>query len=176
MNYSEEIVIGKVLSPKGIKGEVKVLPLTYSIERFHEVKGVSIIIRGEKKKRLNIEYAKPYKKNIVIIKFSEISDRTSAEALRGAELKIPLEESPPPPEGSYYYYQIIGMEVITDEGRVIGKVEEIWETGANDVYIVRDREREYLIPAVEEFIREIDIDRKRMTITPVEGLLEIYEE
>jgi|Deesub1362B_J571_1020462.scaffolds.fasta_scaffold00298_5 16S rRNA processing protein RimM len=174
MKYSEEIVIGKVLGPKGIKGEVKVLPLTYSIERFHEVKGVSIIIRGEKR-RLNIEYVKPYKKNLILIKFSEISDRTTAERLRGVELKIPIEESPPPPEGSYYYYQIIGIEVVTDEGRVIGKVEEIWETGANDIYIVRDREKEYLIPAVEEFIREIDIDQNRMTITPVEGLLEIYE-
>ncbi len=174
MKYSEEIVIGKVLGPKGIKGEVKVLPLTYSIERFHEVKGVSIIIRGEKR-RLSIEYVKPYKKNLILIKFGEVSDRTTAERLRGVELKIPIEESPPPPEGSYYYYQIIGMEVVTDEGRVIGKVEEIWETGANDVYIVRDGEKEYLIPAVEEFIREIDINRNRMTITPLEGLLEIYE-
>ncbi len=168
----QEVVIGRILGPKGIRGEVKVLPLTFSIKRFEQVRRVYTELKGQRAS-LPIEYVKPYRE-MVLLKFSGIDDRTTAESLRGKDLKIPIEESPPPPEGSYYHYQIIGLRVYTVEGRYIGRVEEIIETGANDVLVVRN-EIEYLVPAVDKFIKEIDLDSGRLIVDPVEGLLEVYE-
>ncbi len=163
------VVIGKILTSWGIKGEVKVLPLTFSIDRFGEVSAV-IIKRDNLEELLHIEHYRPHGRT-VIIKFSEVSTPEEAEKLKGLEMKIPQSESPPLPEGEYYYYQIIGLKVYTDRGDYIGRIKEIIEAGANDVYVI-EGEKEYMVPAVEEFIKEVDIKAGKMVIQPIEGLLE----
>jgi len=85
---------------------------------------------------------------------------------------VPEEESPPLPEDVYYYYQIIGLKVFTVDGVYIGGVSDIIETGSNDVYVVRDEEKEYLIPAIRDVIKDIDIGNRRIIISPEAGLLE----
>jgi len=167
---SERILIGKIIGPRGVKGEVKVAPLTFSLKRFKEIKEVLIELHGESKV-LQIEYSK-LQNNIVILKFKGLSSISEVESLKGAKLKISQQESPSLPEDTYYYYQIIGMEVFTENNReYIGKIKEILETGANDVYIVKHKDKEYLIPAVKEFIKKIDIEKKEMVIKPIKGLL-----
>ena len=75
-------------------------------------------------------------------------------------------------EGEYYWFQLIGMDVHTDRGQYLGTLENVFNTGSNDIYVVQREEREWLIPALKEIIREVDIDKKQMIICPMEGLLD----
>lgn len=107
-------------------------------------------------------------KGTVTVKLEGVSTHQAAEKLRGAVLCIRPEDSPPLPEGEYYQHQIIGLEVVTTDGRLLGEIEEIIRTGANDVYVAG----RYMIPAIPQVIREIDLTGKRMIIEPMPGMLE----
>jgi len=170
----KEVVIGVIKSPKGLYGEVKVIPYVATLQRFDTVSSLILELPTGRRIKVTQQYWYPYQKGIVV-KFKEIHDRTQAETLKGAEMKVPVESSPKLPDGEYYYYQLIGLRVETIEGRYIGVLEEIIETGANDIYIVRGPKGEYLIPAVEKFIAQIDLKAGLMIIDPIEGLLEVYE-
>lgn len=164
-----DIVVGRILSPWGVKGEVKVLPLTYSADRFFELSEVTIRV-DELERRLTIENCRIQGK-FVILKFSEINSPEEASRYKGLEILITEEESPPLPDGLYYHYQIIGLHVYTTEKRYLGVIDSIIETGGIDVYVIKD-DREYMIPATEEVIKEIDLEKKVMIIEPMEGLLQ----
>lgn len=171
----KEVVIGVITGVKGIKGEVKVTPLVAFLERFDTVGPVILELPSGRRLKASIQYWYQYKGG-VIIKFQEIGDRSLAEELKGAEIKVSAETSPELPEGHFYYYQLIGLRVETLEGRFVGLLEDIMETGAYDIYVVRSPEgTEYLIPAVEKFIKQVDLENNIMKIDPVEGILEIYE-
>ncbi|RMG73627.1 MAG: 16S rRNA processing protein RimM [Nitrospirae bacterium] len=163
------VVIGKILSSWGIKGEAKVLPLTFSNERFAEIESV-YFYEGQDFKRLTIEHFRVSGK-YVILKFRELSTPEEVTRLKGKELFIEKEKSPPLPEGVYYHYQILGLKVYTEQGLYLGEITNIIETGSNDVYVVTG-EREVLIPAIDEVVKEIDLKKKRMTIHPMKGLLD----
>ncbi len=167
---SSLVSIGRIVKSRGVKGEFIVLPLTFSLERFDDVSRVCIKLDDEIRE-FTIEYSKPYGRTI-IMKLREINSPEDAAALRGGHLVVPEEESPPLPDGVYYYYQIIGLKVFTVDGVYIGRVTDIIETGSNDVYVVRDEGKEYLIPAIRDVIREIDIRNKKIIISPEAGLLE----
>ncbi|HEC98549.1 MAG TPA: 16S rRNA processing protein RimM [Nitrospirae bacterium] len=167
---SSLVSIGRIVKSRGVKGEFIVLPLTFSPERFDDVSRVHIKLDDEIKE-FTLEYSKPYGRTI-IMKLLEINSPEEATSLRGGQLMVPEEESPPLPEDVYYYYQIIGLKVFTVDGVYIGGVSDIIETGSNDVYVVRDEEKEYLIPAIRDVIKDIDIGNRRIIISPEAGLLE----
>jgi 16S rRNA processing protein RimM len=95
-----------------------------------------------------------------------------AEKLIGSSVLVKRKNLPPPEEGEYYWFEIIGMDVVTDEGRPLGRVEKILPTGSNDVYLVQGSGGEWLIPAIEEVIVRVDKNKGQMVIHPIEGLLE----
>ncbi len=167
---SSLVSIGRIVKSRGVKGEFIVLPLTFSLERFDDVSRVYIRL-GDETREFTLEYSKPYGRTI-IMKLLEINSPEDARRLQGRDLMVPEEESPPLPEGVYYYYQIIGLKVFTVDGEYIGRVTDIIETGSNDVYVVRDGDKEYLIPAVRDVIRDIDLQNRRIIISPEAGLLE----
>lgn len=122
--------------------------------------------------------AKPYPvegirfhQGTAIVKLAGCDDRNAAEALRGLLVHIPLENAVPLEEGEYYYFQVVGVEVFTDQGERLGRVVDVLETKANDVYVVHGPRGEILIPAVEEIVRELDLTARRMIIVPIPGLL-----
>ncbi len=169
------ITIGRILGPHGLRGDVKILPLTYSIKRFLEIERVFLDMPG-KMRLLHIQTVLFHGERVVL-RFREITGREEASLLRGKEILIPVEESPPPAEGEYYHYQIIGLEVFTEEGTPVGKVTGIIETGGNDVYVVKPardlaRDKEILIPAISDVIEDIDLGEGKMVIKLMEGLLE----
>ncbi len=164
------VVVGKILSSWGVRGEAKVLPLTYSNDRFDELEQVYISEAGGYR-TLTIENYRVAGRYI-IIKFREVSTREDVKKIQGRELLIREEQSPPLPEGVYYHYQIIGLDVFTEEGECIGRITNIIETGSNDVYVV-EGEKEILIPAIDEVIKEIDVNGKKMIIHLIEGLLDL---
>lgn len=162
------LAVGRIAAPHGVRGEVIVEIHTDFPQRF--VPDARFFV-GERKLAMTVERVRPFKHRL-LIKFREISDRTGAERLRGAWIHVPIEEAWPLEEGEYYEYQIIGLEVWTEEGEYLGEVDHIIYTGANDVYVVQGPRGEVLLPAIDEVIREIDLEGGRMTVHLLPGLLE----
>ncbi len=175
MNSKELFTIGQVVAPHGVRGELRVLPLTDFPERFIKTKHV-YVCKDEKVQLRSVLQSRLHK-NIVILKLDECETVEDAELLRGAKLKVNEAELVPLPPGHYYVHQICGLSVYTLEGERIGIVSDILETGANDVYVVSpDTEisspRQILIPALKEVIKEIDLQGGKILIDPIPGLLE----
>jgi len=175
---SEKLIcIGKILSPHGVKGELKVLPYTDFPERYRYLKRIRIQKTTEGKESIRIfdvEGIRP-QKDIWLLKLNDINTREIAQELRGKYLYILSEERMPLPEDTYYYDQIIGLNVYTVEGIYLGKVKDILPTGGQDTYLVIDEinNKQYLIPAVKSFLPEINLTEGRMTVDPPEGLLDL---
>ncbi|GER94202.1 16S rRNA processing protein RimM [hot springs metagenome] len=164
------VVIGRVMREWGLKGEMIVQPLTFDPERFLKLKDVFVQIQDiiEHKK---LKSVKPYRNNI-LISIEECNTPEDVRRYRGALIKIKESESPKLPEGVYYHYQIVGLSVYTVDGNYLGKITSIFATGSNDVYIVNNDDREYLIPAIKDVIREIDLEARKMIVK----LMEVVEE
>lgn len=111
-----------------------------------------------------------------VVRFEGVADRTAAQALRDAALFIPADRLAPLPQGEYYSYQILGCEVVTEEGRHLGRVVRIFPAGGTDVYEVRPKgegqAREILIPATDEVILSVDTAARQIVIRPLEGMLD----
>ena len=108
----------------------------------------------------------------LIISFEGISNRAEAALLRKAVIEVQGNDLPALPENKFYHRQILGLVVVTSEGKKIGQITEIIETGSNDVYVVKGSEKEYLIPAIKDVISCIDLSSGTITITPMKGLLD----
>ena len=168
-----DLRVGVIIKPHGIKGEVKVYPTTDSPLRFNEITHVNIIQQGRTIGDVKVAGVKFFK-DIVILKLKGYNDINEVEALKGAELYIPREEGAELEDGEYYIADIIGMEVLTDDGARLGTVKDVMETGANDVYVVeREGGKELLLPAIKQCILDTDIDKNVMTVHLMDGLLEL---
>ncbi|HEY84472.1 MAG TPA: 16S rRNA processing protein RimM [Chloroflexi bacterium] len=162
------LVIGKIIKPHGIKGEVSVKVLTDFSERFDELEYISL---GDDNSQAEYTVkATRWHKERVLMTFAEIPDRAAAETLRGLYLKIPIEEAMPLEPGAYYHYQLINLNVVTDTGEHLGRIAEIIETGANDVYVVQGEKGEILLPVIKEVILSIDLEARLVTAHLLEGL------
>ena len=165
------ITIGIITKSQGNKGEVRVLPLTDFPERF-EILDKVFLVKTNRKIEKEIESLR-FHKGFVIIKFTDINDINSAEEIRDFEIRIPEEEILPLKENEYYINQLIGFEVMTVEGKLLGNVSDILITGGVDVLVVNGEEKEYMIPAALELITEVNEREKRITVKPIPGLLEL---
>ncbi len=165
------LTIGKIVCAHGLKGEVKILSLTDYPARFRA--GLSIctypLLPGIDE--LKIESVKGTSKNI-LIKLKGVDTREDAEKLKGLLVQIPIEKDTPLPEGTYWQHEIIGLKVITVDGKLIGYVTDIMRTGNNDIYVVALKEKEYLIPAIKDIVKKIDLKNGLMLINVMDGLLE----
>ena len=161
------LIIGEVLRPQGVKGEVRVRVLTDFPERFRTLKRVYL---GQALRSATVEGVR-FHQGCALLKLAGYNDRTAAESLRGVLVQIPVEEAMPLEEGEYYFYQIVGLAVQTTAGEYLGRVREILVTGANDVYLVRGPRGEILLPAIDEVIREVDLEAGRLIVTLPEGLI-----
>jgi 16S rRNA processing protein RimM len=120
-----------------------------------------------------IQNVRPYKGDMVLLKFSDINDATTAETLRNHDIFISLDQLAQLPPDSYYQHDILGLHVATLSGRDIGVIVDIMVTGSNDVYIVESpQKKQFLIPAIKEVIKQIDLIRHMMYIDPLDGLLD----
>jgi 16S rRNA processing protein RimM len=111
----------------------------------------------------------------ILLRLQGIDSRERAETLVGREVQGEAQRFPELPPGEFYWFQVLGLPVVhAKDGTVLGRLEEIWPTGAHDVYVVRQGEREVLLPAVEDVIQEIDLKEGCLKVWPPEGLLELY--
>jgi 16S rRNA processing protein RimM len=162
----EFLVVGRILAPWGIKGEVKVEVTTDFPERFAPHNLVYLNARP-----FEIENCRPHKQ-FLVLKLAAIDSVEAAEKLRDGELTIPRVELPELPEGQYYTFQLIGLEVVTTKGKLLGRVTDIMTTAGNDVYIVESKRGEILIPAIEDVVKSIDLKKGAIIIEAIEGLLD----
>lgn len=163
---SEFLAVGRVVAPWGIRGELKVDVLTDFPERFAPRNKVYIDGCA-----VTIEWSR-YHEGRAIVKLSGIDHVEAAERLRGQYLEIRHADAHPLPEGQYYQFQLIGLEVWTTKGELLGSVTDILPTGSNDVYVVHSDDRELLIPAIEDVVKSVDLEKGRMVIEVIDGLLE----
>jgi len=154
------VAVGWIAAPWGVRGDLKVQPLTDFPERFQ--RGAALWVRG---RRIEVQRSR-WSRGFVYLGLSGIDSRSAAEELRGTLLEVPESDLTPLPEGQYYRFQVIGLEVRTPEGRSLGRVAEILSTGSNDVYVVRGGPRELLVPAIEDVVKEVDIEGGRLVVEP----------
>lgn len=165
----EYFEVGQIVNTFGIKGQLKVKPFTDDMKRFEELKTVYICKKNEMKK-VEIEDVK-YNKQCVLLKVKGIEDLTEAEKYKGLFLKIDRKDAKKLPKDTYFVADILGLEVYTDEGELLGKVDDIFPTGANDVYVVKDElGKQILLPSIPEVLKEIDLEKGKVIVHLIEGL------
>lgn len=162
------LVVGKVLRPHGIRGELRMDIMTDYPERL--VPGRMVYL-GEEHRPFEIEAVRKHQ-GLLLLKLKQCNDRTMAESFYNAFVYVRLTDAVPLEEGEYYHFQLIGMRVETESGEYLGEITEVLDAqGANDVYVVQGPRGEILIPGIQDVVRVLDVAARRMVIVPVPGLL-----
>jgi len=163
----DKVRLGQITAPVGIKGEVRVFPYTDRESRFFDVKKVYV---GEGDKQYNIEKVR-VDKGMVVVKFKEVSDRNTSETLRGVNLYVDKSDYVLD-DDSYFLDDLIGCMVVSDYKENLGVLTKVIQNTAQDVYeVTKDDGSSFLVPAVKEFIVDVDIDNKLVVIHVIEGLI-----
>ena len=163
--------IGKVAGTHGLKGTLRVFPTTEDPSRFELLKEFIIENKG-KQETFHIEKI-AYHKKFVLVTVKELKDINEAELYKGAGIWIPEEQALPLEENEYYMRDLYGLAVVTEEGEELGALADIYETGANDVYAIRQEgKKDLLIPAIQQCIVSVDIKNRIMVVRLLEGLRE----
>jgi 16S rRNA processing protein RimM len=159
----DRLTIGRIVSPHGIRGEFRMYIYTHFPERIPELPYIFI---GESDEPRKLSRARQ-KDNTMIMRVEGITSREQADELRGQIIQVDRENAAPLEEGEYYHFEIIGLTAVTESGETLGKIADIIETGANDVYVIKDDEgNETLIPALYDSVPEIDLEAGKMVVRP----------
>ena len=161
--------VGQIVNTQGLKGEVKVYTYTDDINRFDELE--SFYLGKDKENQFDVERVR-YKGNMVIMKIKGIDSVESAEKLRNKFMYVSREESRELEEGEFFIADMIGIEVYTVENEFVGTLAEVLQYSANDVYVIKNEEKEYLIPAMVKFVPTIDMENRKMIIDPIKGMID----
>jgi len=175
----EYLIIGEIVGSFGVRGEVKLDMMSDHPERYARLKRVYIGggPSGAKDRReVEVQSARLHTaKRQALIKLAGITTPEEADKLRGLLMQVPVSEAWPLEEGAYYEFQIVGLSVRTTDGRELGTVRSILYISSNDVYTVKadaPTAKEYLIPAIKDVVKEINLEGGYIVIEPLEGLLE----
>ena len=163
--------VGVISSTHGVRGEVKVYPTTDDANRFKKLKKV-VLDTGREYIDLEISGVKFFK-NQVILKFKGIDNINDIEKYKGKDLLVHREDAVALEENENYVADLIDLKVVTDDGKVLGYLTEVMETGANDVYVVETEDgQELLLPAIRDCILDVDLDEEVMTVHILPGLFD----
>ncbi len=163
--------IGQIVNTFGIKGQVKIVPFTDDITRFDELKEIYVEKKNELK-LFQIEQVN-YKKNMVILKLKGIETVEEAEKLRNCYLKIDRKDAKKLPKDTYFIVDLLGLDVYTDEGKLLGKVDDIYNAGSSDIYVVKDElGKQILLPAIKDVLKEVDLENKKIIVHLIKGLVD----
>ncbi len=171
MNQSTEprfLLIGQVTKPHGVRGEVRVLPHTDVLERFTWLE--MVYVDEDNPRPIKVESARVHK-SFALLKLAGYHNRQEAESLRGEQLFVPEEEAIPLEEDEYFLYQLEGLQVFTESGQLLGLINEVLETKANNVFVVQGEKGEILLPDIPEVIQEIDFGNGRVQVHLMPGLI-----
>ena len=155
---SKKYEIGKIVNTFGIKGEIKIYPY---VDYIMDLKFFYV-----DDNKMEIEKCRT-QKNLVIVKIKGIDDINVVEKLKGKIASVYEEDLPSLPEGTYYIKDLIGLDVITEDGRELGKLDDVIQTGANDVYNVNG----ILLPVIDEVVKKIDLENHKIVVHLIDGLI-----
>ncbi len=162
--------IGQIVNSYGIKGFLKVVPFTDDVHRYDDLKTI-YIEKNKKITQMEIEEVK-YHKNLVLIKLKGIDDINDTLEYKNCYIKIDRKDAVKLPDDTYFIVDLIGLEVVTEEGLLLGTLIDVFPTGSNDVYVVKDElGKQTLLPAIGEVIKDVDIENKKMIVHLLEGLI-----
>ena len=165
----EQFRVGVITSTHGLKGEVKVFPTTDDPGRFRKLKKVTLYL-GSEKRQLKVRKVSFFKQ-FVILGFEGLDTIEDVERLRGKDLLVDRKDAIALPEGRYFIADLIGLRVINEQDEEIGILQDVLETGANDVYVaVRPDGRELLLPVIDECVLETDPDAGYVRVHVMPGL------
>lgn len=165
----EYFEIGQIVNTSGLKGVLKIKPFTDDIKKFSNLKTIYIKTKNGLTE-FKIEQVR-YVKNMVMLKLTGIDTVEEAEKYRNLYIKI-LRDQEELEEGSYYVVDILGCKVNTDTNQELGKVVDVFQTGSNDVYVVKDEQgKQILLPAIKQVIKNVDIKNKIIIVHLLEGLV-----
>ncbi len=163
MSKTDFITIGKIIAPHGVRGDVRIYPITDFPERFLDMDECYI-----EQKKYTITSAR-FHKQFVLMTFEGIKDRNAAELLVQKEMQVKRDELVPLPEGRYYIFDMIGLSVYDTENNLLGTLTEVLQPGSNDVYVVEPKDgKPLLLPAIKDVIVQVDIENKKMVVDPPE--------
>jgi len=163
-------VVGQVLKPQGVKGEIKIKSISSDPKRFKKLK--KIYIQKEKFTSYSIESVRISNK-FVFLKLLGINNREDTEILRGCDILIDESDLIDLSPGEYFIHDLIGCQVVSEDGLELGELIDVSQFSSNDVYVVKDEAgKEILIPATKEVIKQVDLDQKKILIHLLEGLLD----
>ena len=162
--------IGQIVNSYGIKGFFKVVPFTDDITRFDDLTYV-YIERNKKLEKKEIEEVK-YHKNLVLLKIKGIDDINDTEQFKNCYLKIDRKDAVKLPEDTYFITDLMGIEVYSDKGEFLGNIVDIFPTGSNDVYVVKDElGKQIFLPAIGEVIKDVNVEARKMIVKLIPGLI-----
>ena len=170
-----QVTVGVILKPHGLRGMVKVRPTTDDPQRYRRLGRVNLFLRGESLGEFRVQRAEIAGPQLVLVKFAEHDNSDAVAPLRGAEIQITRSECLPAGKNRFYHFDLIGLPVCTEAGEALGRIVEVLEHPGNDLWVVHDQaQNELLLPAVSSVIKEVDLARKVVTITPLPGLLDDF--
>ncbi len=165
----EYTIVGKIINTHGIKGQMKIYPLTDNVERFKKLETAYL---GQEKLKVSIDKV-DFFKNLVILKFKEFDNINEVLKFKDSDLFIDDKDRVVLPENHFFIYDLLGIDVYDMEDKFIGTIKDVIQGPSNDIYLIKSiDDKEFLIPAVKEFIKLVDIERKKMSIDPIEGMIQ----
>lgn len=170
------IAVGQIVKPFGVRGEVKVRPLSDVPGRFQGLRQVTLVAPSGRSVTTVVTRVRA-DRGFYVLGLEAFSTPEEAAVFRGGLIKIPRDQAPPLPDGQYYEFDLVGMTVSDEAGRTLGTLEEVLETGSNSVFVVRREGREILIPGTKEAVASVDVRARTMIVRRrgIEGLLEGQE-
>lgn len=164
--------VGVITTTHGVRGEVKVFPTTDDANRFKKLKNV-ILDTGKEQLDLEITQVKFFK-NLVILKFKGIDNINDIEKYKGKSLYVTRENAVKLKKNEYFIADLIGLKAVTEDGTELGSITDVLQTGANDVYVVKQPDgEEVLIPAIKDCVLKVDLEAGVMTLHLLDGLLDV---
>lgn len=169
MKAENTLLIGRIAGAHGTGGVCKIVSYADSLAVFEPGCRLFVDTAEAHLEELDVLWIKPHSKG-ALMALRDVNDRNAAQALRGVGLYIEKNRLPALEDENYYWFELIGMEVHTEDGRLLGRLESILPTGSNDVYVVRKEDRETLVPALASVVKRIDTAKRRMEVVLPDGL------
>ena len=168
------ILIGKVVRPQGLKGLLRILSYARSAESFLNVG--TVLLKSDKQELVEYKISSlKAHKGVFLMKLEGLNSLGDAERYRGAEIFLKKDLLRREGDEDYFWFELIGLTVFLSSVRCIGTLKQIIPTGSNDIFVVKEGKKEYLIPAIHGVVEKIDLKNKRIIIYEVEGLLDLNE-
>ena len=171
---SEEfLLIGKIAGLHGIKGNLKIVSYAETPDIFETDLSFLIVDARGQTHTHTVDWVKPHKRGL-LLSFNDVQDREAAETLLQGEIYMKKTDLPILEEGTYYWFELVGLSVVDADGRYLGRIESVFSTGSNDVYVVKNEDRgaasELLVPALASVVRSVDLAQGSMTVALPPGL------